>query len=78
MTGKEKAMTDCTRILDYMQEHGSITGYQATNELHIMDYRKRISEIIRDGVNIRKIWKTHTNEDGKTSRFIEYSLEGKA
>lgn len=68
-------MNDCWRILEYMRDNKSITGYQATNELHIMDYRKRISEIIRDGVNIRKTWKTYTNEDGKTSRFIEYSLE---
>lgn len=68
-------MNDCTRILEYMKAHGSITGQQATKELDIMDYRKRISEIIRLGVNIRKTWKTYTNEDGKTSRFIEYSLE---
>lgn len=68
-------MNDCTRILEYMRDNKSITGYQATNELHIMDYRKRISEIIRAGVGIVKTWKTYTNEDGKTSRFIEYSLE---
>lgn len=68
-------MTDCTRILDYMQEHGSITGYQATNELHIMDYRKRISELRQSGISIRTVWKTHENAAGKRSRFYEYSLE---
>lgn len=71
-------MTDCARILEYMHEHGSITGQQATKELDIMDYRKRISELRQAGIPIRTIWKTHKNAAGKRSRFYEYSLEVQA
>ncbi len=69
---------DCNRILEYMKTHGSITGIEATQELNIMDYRKRISEIIGAGIGINKVWKTYVNADGKKSRFREYSLEATA
>jgi hypothetical protein len=58
-----------------MKEHGSITGQQATKELSIMDYRKRISELRRSGVSIRSVWRYHQNAAGKKSKFYEYSLE---
>ena len=68
-------INDCIRIYEYMKAHGSITGQQATKELDIMDYRKRISELRKSGVSIRAIWKTHENAAGKRSRYYEYSLE---
>jgi hypothetical protein len=68
-------MNDCTRILEYMKTHGSITGQQATKELNIMDYRKRISELRHAGTGIKSVWRFHRNADGKRSRYYEYSLE---
>lgn len=71
-------MNDCTRILEYMKVHGSITRQQATKELNIMDYRKRISELRQAGTVIKAVWRYHVSEKGKRSRFYEYSLEGEA
>ena len=44
------------RIKNFMEQNGSITGFEATNILHIMDYRKRISEMRRKGVKIDDVW----------------------
>ena len=44
------------RILSYLRSGRKLTGLYATNTLRIMDYRKRISELIRDGYDIRSEW----------------------
>ena len=67
-------VNDCIRIWEYMKAHGSITGIQATDELRIMDYRKRISELRHAGKNIEDRWETTTNSHGKTSRYKVYFI----
>lgn len=67
-------VNDCIRIWEYMKAHGSITGIQATDELRIMDYRKRISELRHAGKNIGDRWETTTNSHGKTSRYKVYFI----
>lgn len=68
-------MTDCTRILDYMKEHGSITSYEAVTELGCIDLRRRITDITRAGHAIRKCWRDGIDRYGKKTRYMEYSLE---
>lgn len=62
------------RILNYMKQNGSITGLEATNVLHIMDYRKRISEMRRNGINIDDEWQRKTDGDGMPVRYKRYFL----
>ena len=67
-------MTDCTRIFDYMQTHGSITSYEAVTELGCIDLRRRITDPTRAGVNIVKTWRKGVDRFGERTRYIEYSL----
>lgn len=63
-----------TKILNYMKENKGITGLEATNILHIMDYRKRISEMRRNGINIGDEWQRKTDGDGMPVRYKRYFL----
>lgn len=75
MTGKEKAMTDCARILEYMQTHGSITTYKAVMEIGCNSLSRRITDIIRAGTPITKTWHNGIDRYGNKTRYLEYSLE---
>lgn len=44
------------RILHYLKTGKVLTGIYATNVMHIMDYRKRISELRQEGYDIRGEW----------------------
>lgn len=45
--------TQCTRIIDYMKQFGSITQYQALADLGVMRLASRISELRKQGYNIK-------------------------
>lgn len=62
------------RILNYMKQNGGITGIEATNLLHIMDYRKRISEMRRNGINIGDEWQSKTDRYGMPVRYKRYFI----
>ena len=62
------------RVLDYMIDHGSITGRQAIAELGQTELRSRISELSRAGYNIRKEWQTSCNKFGEKVTHVRYSL----
>ena len=61
------------KVLEYMETHGSIDGWTAVTELHIMRLPARISELKDDGVPIKKVMKA--SEDGST-RYAVYSIAG--
>ena len=54
--------------------YGGITGIEATNIVHIMDYRKRISEMRRKGINIGDEWQRKTDKNGMPVRYKRYFL----
>lgn len=64
------------RIYKYMQKHGSITGIESARNLGILDYRKRISDMLSKGVIIVKDWETGENRNGEPVRFKRYYLVG--
>ena len=41
------------RILSYLSTGRKLTGIYATNRMNILDYRKRISELRREGYDIQ-------------------------
>lgn len=68
--------TQCEKLLDYMKEHGSVTGMESIMKLGVMNYKGRINDLRRLGVPIKTTMETVTNAQGETKTFARYSLEG--
>ena len=45
-------MTQCERLIEYLQLHGSITQIEALNKLGIMRLASRISDLRKQGYKI--------------------------
>lgn len=65
-------MTQCERILAYLDEHGSITRAEAMSELGIANFTARISELRREGVILAVETETRKNRYGESVRFARY------
>lgn len=66
--------TQCTRILAYMEEHGSITQFEALNELGVMRLASRISNLRKDGYDIDCEWVEVVNRFDEKCRVKKYSI----
>ena len=62
------------KILEYIEEHGSITAREAMNVLGIMRLSARISELKAEGIPIVTILRHKVNDDGSYTRWAEYSM----
>lgn len=62
------------RILNYMNEHGSITQFEAY-QLGILRLASRISDMRRLGYPIEREMVTVKNRFGEDCRVAQYSLE---
>jgi predicted ArsR family transcriptional regulator len=67
---KDKAPTQCEEILRFIAEHGSITALDAATELLIMNFTARISDLRRQGVDIRTETITKPN---RYKRMVSYN-----
>lgn len=65
-------MTQCERILDYIDRHGSITRAEAMSECGIANFTARISELRQQGVKLDVETVTQKNRYGETVRFARY------
>lgn len=65
-------MTQCERILQYLDEHGSITRAEAMSECGIANFTARISDLRRDGVKLDVETVKQENRYGETVRFARY------
>lgn len=65
-------MTQCERISRYLDDFGSITQFEAFNDLGIMRLASRISEMIRKGQQIEKIQEKHVNRYGEAVYCTRY------
>lgn len=68
-------MTQAERIIDFMEEHGSITPMEAFNKLKITKLSTRISEMRASGMEIDGEMVTKKTKYG-TTRFMRYTLRG--
>lgn len=68
-------MTQTDRILEFLLEKGTITPYQAFEQLGITKLATRISEMRAAGVKIKREMVTDTNRYGDHVRYCRYSLE---
>ena len=59
-------------ILDYIEEHGSITTMEAFLNLGITKLSTRVSELIRRGVKISKVPVKVPDRRGKLCRVTRY------
>lgn len=78
-TKTKKLILDTTqqRVYDYIQEHGSITTYQANKELGESRLSARIFELKEKGVNIQDEWIRVKNRFKEPRRVKSYFI-GKA
>lgn len=66
--------TQKERVLDYLENNGTITSRQCMLELNIMDLQKAIQLLRNDGYRITDEWKTNESIYGIT-KFKQYKLE---
>lgn len=69
-------MTQHDLILDYMRDNGSVTTYEAFEELGITKLTTRISEFRAMGYKIRQQTYSGRNRFGKLVTYNRYWLEG--
>lgn len=70
-------MTQCERILQYMQDYQSITQLDALREFGCMRLASRISELRKQGVNIIRDMETSNNRYGEKVTYARYRLGAK-
>lgn len=71
MTTKQK---QTRKIMEYIEEHGSITQAEAWEHLRCSRLAARIAELKAEGIPIVTILRHKVNEDGSYTRWAEYRL----
>ena len=69
-------MTQCERLLEYLNTHDSITQMEALNELGIMRLASRVSDLNRQGYDIQKKMIVVKNRWGESCCIASYSFGG--
>lgn len=67
--------TQCERVLQYMQDFGSINPLQALGDLGIMRLGARIYDLKKEGHGICRRMVAGKNRYGETVNYAEYRLE---
>lgn len=71
---ENKRPTQCVRLLNYLEEHKSITQLEALRELGIMRLASRMSELKKEGVSFTKEMISIKNRYGEKVSFARYNL----
>lgn len=69
-------MTQKEKILQYIEETGSITPLDALREFGCMRLASRVSELKRDGYPIKATMETSKNRNGEPVRYARYEMKG--
>ena len=67
-------MTQAERIIEFMEQNGSITSMDAFNDLGITKLSTRISEMRASGMAIDGVMEKKKNRFGEPVRFMRYSI----
>ena len=70
-------MTQCERIIQYMDDFGGITALEAMQDLGIMRLASRICDLKQQGYKIKTEEVKKRNRYGETIRVARYSREVK-
>lgn len=68
-------MTQCERILQYMEDFGSINPMQAMQDLGVMRLAARVADLKKAGHKITRRTVTGRNRYGAPVIYAEYRLE---
>lgn len=66
--------TQCEKILQYIENEGSITPLDALREFGCMRLASRITDLKRKGYPITREMETSKNRAGEPVRYARYSL----
>jgi len=69
-----KKLSQCERIVRYIEEKGSITQLDALREFGCMRLASRISDLKRQGVPVTRTIETAKNRYGEPISYARYSL----
>lgn len=75
MAGVHSIPTQNERILEYINQFGSITQLEALRDLGVMRLASRISDLRKKGYSINDKTETVENRYGEKARIKRYSLE---
>lgn len=62
------------RILDYINETGSITALEAVRELGVLQLSARLVELEKDGIVFNKAQESALNRFGERVYYTRYSI----
>ena len=62
------------RILDYINEFGSITALEAVRELGVLQLSARLAELEKDGIVFNKVQESALNRFGERVYYTRYSI----
>lgn len=65
-------MTQCEKIIAYIDRYGSITPLEAFSDLGIMRLASRICDIEKSGVAINRKMETAKNRYGENVHYMRY------
>ena len=74
MTENNKRPTQTARVLQYIKDFGSITQYQALQDLGVMRLASRVSELRKSGVDIQSDFITVRNRYNEKCQIKRYYL----
>lgn len=63
-----------SRILDYIKQFGSITSWEAYNELGITQLGARIDQLQKEGYEFKTEWEHKKNRYGDDVSFKRYYI----
>ena len=66
--------TQRERIVDYIEQHGSITTKQAADDLGIMRFSARLWELKREGYAFDEEWESSENRYGEVVSYKRISF----
>lgn len=69
-------MSQVDELYEYLKKHGSITGVECMTELGILNYKGRIHDLRKLGVQIRAVKNREPNRNGEVKPYRRYYLEG--
>ena len=72
---KEQKLTQCMKIVKYMNDFGSITPVQAMQDLGVMRLAARISDLEAEGWNIEHERESGKNRYGEKVSYARYRLK---
>ena len=67
-------MSDSEKILTYLQEHGSITSWEAIQHFRCTRLSGRIYDLRKRGFDITATTEESVNADGEKVRYSRYRL----